>query len=96
MAKQSGIALITKEREEQKKKHGWTVKKDREINKRFQLTYAARVLLRRERFSTQDIRFTHPPLWDYSIWEEMCRKSYKKRLVLAGALIAAEIDRVQK
>jgi len=35
-----------------------------------------------------------PKGWDHKIWEKMCHKNYKKRLIIAGALIAAEIDRL--
>ena len=33
--------------------------------------------------------------WDEDLWQKMCNKSYKDRLIIAGALIAAEIDRLQ-
>lgn len=37
---------------------------------------------------------TPPTGWDKSIWAKMCSKSYKERLIMAGALIAAELDRL--
>lgn len=33
--------------------------------------------------------------WDKEIWLKMVNKPYKERLIIAGALIAAEIDRLQ-
>ena len=37
-----------------------------------------------------------PPIeWDWKVWDYMINKSYKERLIIAGALIAAEIDRIQ-
>jgi len=35
-----------------------------------------------------------PKDWDFTTWRKMMKKSYKKRLIIAGALIAAEIDRM--
>ena len=36
-----------------------------------------------------------PAIWDMVVVQKMCQKSYKERLIIAGALIAAEIGRVQ-
>ncbi len=36
-----------------------------------------------------------PKEWDKTITEKMLNKNYKQRLVIAGALIAAEIDRLE-
>ncbi len=35
-----------------------------------------------------------PAGWDKQIWEHMLKKKHKQRLIIAGALIAAEIDRI--
>lgn len=35
-----------------------------------------------------------PSDWDDTISLKMCSKSYKERLIIAGALIAAELDRL--
>jgi len=35
-----------------------------------------------------------PNGWDVDIYKKMRNKSYKERLIIAGALIAAELDRL--
>ena len=35
-----------------------------------------------------------PEGWSFELFKKMCNKPYKERLVIAGALIAAEIDRL--
>ena len=35
-----------------------------------------------------------PNGWDQEIWEKMIRKPHQERLIIAGALIAAELDRL--
>lgn len=39
-------------------------------------------------------RMLVPAGWDKNIWYKMFDKPYKERLIIAGALIAAEIDRI--
>lgn len=36
-----------------------------------------------------------PSFWDKALWKRMIEKPEKERLIIAGALIAAEIDRIQ-
>lgn len=92
---ETGIELIKKEREEQIFKHGKTVELDIQTNKGRQLADAAAVLTTpligtpRKRLSLM------PSNWDDTIALKMCSKSYKERLIIAGALIAAELDRIQ-
>jgi len=43
----------------------------------------------------QRIREMGPPGWDDEIWKRMLDQPIKQRLIMAGALIAAEIDRIQ-
>ena len=87
----SGIELIAKERKEQIEKHGRTIESDVEINQRGELSAAAATLI-----SASGIRFKVIPIgWDNFLWKKMCDKPYKDRLIIAGALIAAEIDRIQ-
>jgi hypothetical protein len=90
----TGIELIAIERQEQIDKHKRTIEKDVEYNTSFQLGIAARKLLE----SPGEIPFgtTEPNSWDRGIWNKMAFKSYKERLIIAGALIAAEIDRLNQ
>ncbi len=88
-----GIGLIAKERAEQIEKHGRTVEKDVKQNGFNQLKSAAIMLL--GGYPHQDEDNGTPFNWDEAIWDHMEAKSYKERLIIAGALIAAEIDRIQ-
>jgi hypothetical protein len=88
----TGIQLITEERIEQTDKHDHTVKGDIEGNSSGQLRKAAIFCLT---LNPGDA----PSTWDddFEIRMEQDRKSdegYIHRLKVAGALIAAEIDRV--
>lgn len=105
----TGIELIAEERKEQLGKHGRTVELDvkhnhgqfEEDGEKYnlpQLPYAAGQLL----YQDDDIfrqhfqsKLFHPHGWSNDIWLKMRDKPYKERLIIAGALIAAEIDRLQ-
>src|SRR5690348_16398908 len=41
------------------------------------------------------LREMAPSGWDEKVWKKMLDQPIKQRLVMAGALIAAEIDRIQ-
>lgn len=104
----TGIELITEERAEQIEKHGRTIEQDVQFNhgqfdiagEHFnlpQLAHAAGQLL----YQNDDVFRQHfdddifvPHNWDKDIWLKMMNKPYKERLIIAGALIAAEIDRI--
>ncbi len=88
----AGIELIAKERQEQIEKHGRTIKEDMEQNADFQLLIGARALLRNDSHSINMGDF--PNDWDYPICKRMMNKNYRERLIIAGALIAAELDRL--
>lgn len=92
----TGIDLITIERNEQLTTHKRTVAKDKEYNTEHQLTDAVGQLIVNFPPEFQDVYEKQvPPIgWDADIWRHMLKKSYKERLVIAGALIAAEIDRI--
>ncbi len=93
--KKSGIELISAERQEQIEKHGRTIEKDVQSNRTGQLAEAAAVLIH-PTISTPRKRFSMMPSnWDDEISLKMCKKEYIERLIIAGALIAAEIDRIQ-
>ncbi len=91
--KKTGIESIAAERQEQIEKHHRTVEKDAKENDCYQLIHAARTILI-EPQGRQD-KFWPPLDWDGQRWKHMMAKSYKDRLIIAGALIAAEIDRLQ-
>jgi hypothetical protein len=87
----TGVELIAEERREQIKKHRRTILNDVKTNNRRQLRVAAMRLLH------PDCRFylnTPPNGWDVKIWNKMVRKPIAQRLIIAGALIAAEWDRL--
>ncbi len=87
----TGIELIAQERAEQIEKHGRTIKDDRVINAQHQLATAARRLCN-PYLDAED--YSIPFRWESTLWEYMINKSYKDRLIIAGALIAAELDRL--
>ncbi len=83
----TGIELIAQERQEQIEKHGRSIEYDLYQNNNFELKRGAIALLDNDRR-----RFSG--FWDRYICDKMIAKSYKNRLIIAGALIAAEIDRL--
>jgi hypothetical protein len=89
----TGIELIAEERNEQIVKHGRSVQADIKNNRSFQLVIAAKKLL--ESPGETPYSTKAPIGWDLDIWVNMAFKPYKERLIIAGALIAAEIDRIQ-
>lgn len=93
--KKTGIELIAAERAEQLEKHGRTVERDRGINDVRQLAKAAQIMVIANIHPKAAPSFK-PADWDPDLWDKMCAKSYKDRLVIAGALIAAEIDRISE
>lgn len=88
----TGVDLILVERKEQLTKHKRTLQADREFNDVGQLSVAAGILS--QKFIPENLPLI-PKNWNASIWQKMISKPYKERLIIAGALIAAEIDRVQ-
>lgn len=92
----SGVELIAKERNEQLTKHGRTVEDDYMLNSSWPLPLTkAASSLTMQPVSSLVIDYGIPDGWDRATWAKMCGKTYKERLAIAGALIAAEIDRVQ-
>lgn len=89
----TGIELIAEERKEQIEKHGRTIENDIDINVHYQLNEGAIGLL----WVDEEERSVAPPVgWDERIWNKMEGKPYEERLIIAGALIAAEIDRIKE
>lgn len=92
----TGIELIAIERQEQIEKHGYTIEADQN-NEGAELSEAARHLISvpyDNGFQEEDLEM-RPDDWDEDIYRKMLLKPYKERLIIAGALIAAEIDRLQ-
>lgn len=101
----NGIELIAKERQEQIEKHGYTdelTKQNPHWYNDHQLSRVASLLLHSE-----DLTYSskmHPmemaidmkmiEEWDEEKLRYMASKTYVERLVIAGALIVAEIDRL--
>lgn len=89
----TGIELIAKERQEQIEKHHRSVEIDVIVNDNYQLSEAAMDLAAIDAYPLGP----EAPLgWNEEIWHHMLEKDYKERLIIAGALLAAEIDRIQK
>lgn len=90
----TGIEWIQKERMEQINKHGRTVALDIERNNNGQLISAVQILIEPKLHDQIEIYLEAitPRGWDKKIWVKMCKKPFADRLVIAGALIAAQID----
>ena len=90
----TGIELIAKERQEQIDKHGRDSSHDAAHNDDGQLIDMAAHLLMIDRQEGID-RDMLPVGWDEDTCIYMLLKPRKERLVIAGALIAAELDRLE-
>lgn len=90
----TGIELLSEERQKQIDKHGFTGAHHAThpgwYNQN-QLIEAARYL------STPHVSHNtwYPANWDAHWFYDLCKRSHKERLVIAGALVAAELDRLQ-
>lgn len=82
----TGIELIAEERQEQIVKHGFDARHDE--GESFNLTNAAVFVL------TGD-EIYYPESWEVKWKNKFMGKNYKDSLIAAGALIAAELDRLQ-
>jgi len=90
----TGLELIAQERKEQIEKHGRTVEHDVNENNNEELSLAALMLLSVDYEEGIDDK-SYPDGWGEDLCAKMIGKSYKERLIISGALIAAEIDRLQ-
>lgn len=86
---ETGIELIAKERQRQIDKEGWTSEHDDRENQNFQLSLAACSYLNA---SNSELANRFWP-WDWRFWKP---DTHLRNLIKAGALIAAEIDRLQR
>lgn len=89
----TGVQLITEEREKQISKHGFTGEhhfNHPEWYEDEQLIKAAKHLTKKPFISSYFV----PKNWDVEWFYNLTQRPYKERLIIAGALIAAEIDRI--
>jgi hypothetical protein len=90
----TGVELIAEERQEQIEKHGFDVNRDVQINDSGELTAAALFVL------TGEDNY-YPSSWEEWFRNKLVSKTAStpnpeiERLKIAGALLAAEIDRLQ-
>lgn len=95
----TGVELIAEERQRQITKHGFTAEHHAEHDEwyeKYQLQYAATTLLMHELVDDVRAHVHLPEGWDMEWFMDLNRRSRKERLIIAGALIAAEIDRLQR
>lgn len=100
----TGIELIAQERKEQIEKHGIAIMEDVQNNDYGQLRIAACWMMPASDENYQQGEYHEseieellkacPPDWSKELWGYMVNKSTKERLIIAGALIAAELDRM--
>lgn len=91
----TGIEQIIQEREEQLTIHQRTVHSDLMNNRNYQLSLAAATLALPDTDLCQmDWKMHMPEGWHPKIWQRMWNKPHIERLRIAGALAAAEIDRL--
>lgn len=90
----TGVELINDERNEQIEKHGRTVKKDVLENDDYQLSRFASVLCL-PFTNSFNAKYDIPHNWDKELCVKMLNKTYHERLIIAGALLAAEFDRIK-
>jgi hypothetical protein len=93
----TGIELIAAERKRQIEAEGWTAEHDAQ-HKYNELALAACYYTMPKLFMREYTRIIpehfFPPTWDIK-WAKRGSKSRIQQLAVAGALIAAEIDRLQ-
>jgi len=82
----TGIELITAERQEQIEKHGYSLEHDREHDRAQLVAFAISILTESALHLPYD--------WDKKYLYKILLKDRSEQLTIAGALIAAEIDRI--
>jgi len=99
----TGIELITEERQKQITKHGFTAEhhalNSEKWYKEYQLTTCASLLIHQDQENGLndaliDLGKSQLNNWDLDWFDNMMRRPDKERLIIAGALIAAELDRL--
>jgi len=84
----SGVVDILKERSEQIHKHNHTLKSDAKYTKG-ELQQVAIAII------AMDINL-YPKDWNQVHWDKIAKKPRTEQLAIAGAFLAAEIDRLKK
>lgn len=99
---QTGIELISEERQEQLTKHGITILGDVNFNTQNQLLSGIMMLSSKIGFKRAGVEMPEgavddmiPEGWDREICLKMLGKSDIEQLKIIGAFSAAEIDRIQ-
>ena len=94
----TGIELITEERQKQIDKHGFTaahhVVNSEKWYSRNQMAKAAIFLLDPNTLPIEEFQQNIPLNWDRVWFTNLNSRDSKERLIIAGALIAAELDRL--
>jgi len=88
----TGIELITEERRRQIEEEGYIPENDIKLNKNNELTYTAIYFIHPNKRIAKKF---YPKQWN-KIWAKKDKHDRIKQLKIAGALIAAEIDRLNK
>lgn len=92
----NGIEAIGRQRLKQITVKGYTPQWDIANNTGGQLALAAQVLsLPDEKLGMNGMNKIPPFGWNEDVWAYMLGKPYLERLAIAGALLAAEYDRIQ-
>jgi hypothetical protein len=93
----TGIELIAQERQKQIDKHGFTGQHHADHPEwyNYQLQHAATTLMMHEFEEVVDTVDHLTDGWDQEWFDRLNAKSRKQRLIIAGASIAAELDRLQ-
>lgn len=84
----TGVYLIAVERQEQIEKHGFSVEQDKQY-------YSNNELIKGALFCISTENFEWPYKWDGIFRKKILKKDRIDQLKIAGALIAAEIDRLK-
>lgn len=93
----TGVDLIFKERQKQIDKHGFTAEYQAnhpEFYEDGQLLYAVRYMFNADILGADNL--SEPLNWDRDKFIKLCKKSRKERMIIAGALLAAELDRLME
>ena len=92
----SGITLITEERKKQIEKHGYDIEHDKNENPDRELLRVVCCILEGMLGDLVcNVKPVWPPTWNIAWYCKFTAMGYKEKLILLGALIAAEIDRFQ-
>ena len=94
----NGSSMIAAERYRQRKQLGWTIEHDMEHEDGTLIDAATTYLLLAHRYPELPFGRYAPEFWPWEMgerWRKLVLKPQIEKLVQAGALIAAEIDRIQ-